>query len=41
MKVVMVLIIVFALIVIVSCEEPKTTSISDTPVPPLEEPVSL
>ena len=40
-KVMMSLIIVFALIVIVSCEEPKTTSISDTPVPPLEEPVSL
>ena len=40
-EVMMSLIIVFALIVIVSCEEPKTTSISDTPVPPLEEPVSL
>ena len=40
-KVMMALIIVLALIVIVSCEEPKTPSVPDTPVPPLEEPVSL
>lgn len=40
-KVMMALIIVLALIVIVSCEEPKTPSVPDTPVPPLEEHVSL
>ena len=40
-KVLMALIIVLALIVIVSCEEPKTPSVPDTPVPPLEEHVSL
>ncbi|MGN0841476.1 MAG: hypothetical protein ACI4NB_11690 [Candidatus Ornithospirochaeta sp.] len=41
MKVMMALIIVLALIVIVSCEEPKTPFVPDTPVPPLEEHVSL
>lgn len=40
-KVMMALIIVLALIVIVSCEEPKTPSVPDTPAPPLEEHVSL
>lgn len=40
-KVMMALIIVLALIVIVSCEEPKTPFVPDTPVPPLEEHVSL
>ena len=40
-KVMMALIIVLALIVIVSSEEPKTPSVPDTPVPPLEEHVSL
>ena len=39
--VVMMLVITLALVVTVSCEEPKTPSVPDTPVPPLEEHVSL